>query len=446
MKLDAAIPISPATGLINVAQSARRRIAVRLLPFLFVLYIVAFLDRMNVGAAALQMPGDLGFSDRAIGLGAGVFFLGYFLLQIPGALIAERRSARRWIAGVMILWGLLTVLMAFIRTEREFYAVRFVVGAAEAGFFPAVVVYLTHWFRSVDRAKAVAVFYAAMPLSYVIGSPLAGFLLKLSWLGWKGWRWLFVLEGIPAVVLGLVALVYLTDWPQEASWLRSEEREWITAQLDREKKTKQQARSYSTWRALRHRDILLLTACYFFALTGNYGIAFWLPTILKRLSGQSNLKVMLLASLPYFAGFLTQQVNGWDSDRRRERRWHAAVPVLLSGLALFLAILSGSNVALSILFFSMVGAAYYAFHPAFWAMPTEFLTGSAAAASIGFINSIGNLGGFLGPLIMGYLVSRTHSFTVGLWYLVGSFFVSAILMLAVGAGRPQTAPEVSNSH
>jgi sugar phosphate permease len=400
---------------------------------------------MNVSAAALQMPGDLGFSERAIGLGAGVFFLGYVLLQIPGALIAERRSARRWIAFVMILWGVLTVLMAFIRTEREFYAVRFVVGAAEAGFFPAVVVYLTHWFRNVDRAKAVAVFYAAMPLSYVIGSPLAGFLLKLSWLGLKGWRWLFILEGIPAVLLGLVALVYLTDWPQQANWLRSEERDWITAQLDREKKTKEQVRSYSIWQALRHRDILLLTGCYFFALTGNYGIAFWLPTILKRLSGQSNLKVMLLASLPYFAGFLTQQVNGWHSDRQRERRWHAAVPVLLSGVALFLAIVSGSNVALSILFFSMVGAAYYAFHPAFWAMPTEFLSDSAAAASIGFINSIGNLGGFLGPLIMGYLVSRTHSFTVGLWYLVGSFFISAVLMLAVGVGRQQTAADAPNS-
>jgi sugar phosphate permease len=437
--------MSSAAGSVDVAQSARRRIAIRLLPFLFVLYIVAFLDRMNVSAAALQMPGDLGFSERAIGLGAGVFFLGYVLLQIPGALIAERRSARRWIALVMTLWGVLTVLMAFIHTEREFYAVRFVVGAAEAGFFPAVVVYLTHWFRNVDRAKAVAVFYAAMPLSYVIGSPLAGFLLKLTWLGLKGWRWLFILEGIPAVLLGLVALVYLTDWPQQANWLRSEERDWITAQLDREKKTKEQVRSYSIWQALRHRDILLLTGCYFFALTGNYGIAFWLPTILKRLSGQNNLTVMLLASLPYFAGFLTQQMNGWDSDRRRERRWHAAVPVLLSGVALFLAIISGSNVALSILFFSMVGAAYYAFHPAFWAMPTEFLSDSAAAASIGFINSIGNLGGFLGPLIMGYLVSRTHSFTVGLWYLVGSFFISAVLMLAVGVGRQQTGPEASNS-
>ena len=435
MKLDEASAISPRADLPDVAQSARRRIAVRLLPFLFVLYIIAFLDRMNVGAAALQMPGDLGFSDRAVGLGAGIFFLGYFLLQIPGALIAERYSARRWIAAVMIVWGLLTVLMAFIRAEREFYAVRFVVGAAEAGFFPAAVVYLTHWFRSVDRAKAVGAFYAAMPLSYVIGSPLAGLLLGLSWLGLRGWRWLFILEGLPAILMGLITLIYLTDWPRQANWLRSDEREWITTALDREKKAKQQVRSYSVWEALRHPDVILLTGCYFFALTGNYGIAFWLPTILKRLSGQTNLRVMLLASLPYFAGFISQQVNGWHSDQWRERRWHAAVPILLSGLALFFAIISGSHLALSIIFFSLVGGAYYAFHPAFWAMPTEFLSDSAAAASIGLINSVGNLGGFLGPII----VSRTRSFTAGLWYLVGSFFISAILMLAVSAGRRQSA-------
>jgi len=428
------------TGLVDIAHAARRRIASRLLPFLFVLYIVAFLDRMNVGAAALQMPGDLGFSDRAIGLGAGIFFLGYFLLQIPGALIAERRSARRWIAGIMVSWGILTVLMAFIHTVHEFYIVRFVVGAAEAGFFPAVVVYLTHWFRAADRAKAVAVFYAAMPLSYVVGSPLAGLLLGLSWLGLRGWRWLFILEGIPAVLLGLITLVYLTDWPRQANWLPPEEREWIITQLDREKKAKQDVRSYSIWQALRHRDVILLTFCYFFAVTGSYGIAFWLPTMLKRLSGQSDLKVTLLASLPYLAGFLTQQLNGWHSDRTRERRRHAAVPVLLSGLGLFFAISSGSHLALSIIFFTMMGGAYYAFHPAFWAVPTEFLSESAAAASIGLINSVGNLGGFLGPLIMGYLVSRTRSFTAGLWCLVGSFFVSGMLMLAAGAGRRRFAP------
>jgi MFS family permease len=272
---------------------------------------------MNVGAAALQMPADLGFSDRVFGLGAGMFFLGYFLLEIPGALIAERWSARRWIARIMISWGILTVLMAFVHTVREFYVVRFLVGAAEAGFFPAVIVYLTHWFRYEDRAKAVAVFYAAMPLSFVIGSPLAGWLMGMSWFGLRGWRWLFILEGIPAIVFGIVTIFYLTDWPQQATWLRSGERQWISEQLGREKQRKQQIRSFSIWQALHHRDVILLTLCYFFAVTGNYGIAFWLPTILKRLSGHTDLKVSLLAALPYLAGFVTQQFNSWHSDRTR---------------------------------------------------------------------------------------------------------------------------------
>jgi MFS transporter, ACS family, tartrate transporter len=433
------VNLSPAQA-VDVAQNARKRIARRLLPFLFLLYIVAFLDRMNVGAAALQMPHDLGLSDRAVGLGAGMFFLGYFLLEIPGALIAERWSARRWIARIMISWGMLTVLMAFIHTTRQFYLVRFLVGAAEAGFFPAVVVYLTHWFRSTDRAKAVAAFYGAMPLSYVIGSPLAGVLLGLSWLGLRGWRWLFILEGIPAVLLGGITLFYLTDWPHQAKWISSEQREWIAAQLKREKDAKQKIARHTVWQALRHRNIILLTLCYFFALTGNYGIAFWLPTLLKRLSAESDLKITLLASLPYLAGFVVQQLNGWHSDRVRERRWHAAAPVLLSGVFLFASILLGSSLVLSTFFFTMVGAAYYGFHPAFWAMPTEFLSESAAAAAIGLINSIGNLGGFVGPFIIGYLLNRNHSFTAGLLYLVGSFFVSGILMLGV-TGKPLTSTE-----
>jgi ACS family tartrate transporter-like MFS transporter len=411
-----------------------RRIALRLLPFLFLLYVVAFLDRMNVGAAALQMPLELGFSDQVLGLGAGIFFLGYFSLQIPGALAAEHWSARRWIAAVMFVWGILTMLTAFIRTEREFYAVRFLVGAAEAGFFPAVVVYLTHWFLAADRAKAVAGFYAAMPLSYVIGSPLAGLLLGLTWLGWKGWRWLFIIEGVPAVVLSLVTLFYLTDWPHQAMWLGLKERQWIAGQLEIERKAKREMHAYKISEALANRDVLLLTLCYFFAVTGNYGIAFWLPTILKRLSNQSDLRVTLLASLPYFAGFLGQQINAWHSDRNQERRWHATLPVLLTGVAIFLAINFGSSLLLSVIFFTIAGGTYYAYHPPFWAVPTEFLSDSAAAASIGLINSVGNLGGFVGPLIMGYLATRTRSFDVGLWYLFGSFVLSGIFMLAVGRG------------
>ena len=426
-----------------VAQRARHRIARRLLPYLFVLYVIAFLDRMNIGAAALQMPHDLGFSEGVIGFGAGIFFLGYFLLEIPGALIVERWSARRWIARIMISWGMITVLMAFIHTARQFYLVRFLVGAAEAGFFPGVIVYLTHWFRYEDRAKAVAFFYAANPLSYVIGSPLAGVLLGLSWLGLRGWRWLFIIEGIPAFLLGIITIFYLTDWPEQAKWLPEDERSWLTSELRREKEAKKRARSYSIWEALRHRDVLLLTLCYFFAMTGSYGLAFWLPTILKRLSGKSDLKVTLLAALPYVAAVITQQVNGWHSDRTRERRWHSAMPVFLCGIALALAVSYRSNLLASIALFVVAGGAFYGFQPCFWAVPTLFLSESAAAASIGLINSVGNLGGLVGPLVIGYLAGRTHSFAPGLLYLVASLFVSGALILAVGAGHTRSTSAVA---
>lgn len=419
----------------NAAAHSQNKIAWRLLPFLFILYIIAFLDRMNVSAAALQMPSDLGFNDKVVGLGAGMFFIGYVVLEIPGALIAEKWSARRWIARIMISWGIITALMAFIHTAREFYVVRFLVGAAEAGFLPAVIVYVSHWFLYRDRARAIAVFYAANPLSYVVGSPLAGVLLGLSWFGMRGWRWLFLLEGLPAVVFGVITIFYLTDWPREAGWLRKEDREWLTQELEREKEAKKKVRSYTVWQAFKERDVILLTLSYFGATTGGYGISFWLPTILKRLSGQSDLRVTLYAALPYLAGFAMQQWNSRHSDRAGERRWHAALPIFLCGVTLLLTVLAGSHLSLTLTLFTIMGACYFAYHPCFWAVPSAFLSESAAAASIGLINSVGNLGGFVGPLLMGYLKNRTNSFTPGILYLVGWLCLSGILMLAVGAGR-----------
>jgi ACS family tartrate transporter-like MFS transporter len=427
--------IGSASATAEVGQRARHRIAKRLLPFLLVLYVIAFLDRMNIGAAALQMPHDLGFSPAVIGFGAGIFFFGYFLLGFPGALIAERWSARKLMGCIMIGWGLVTVFMAFIHTAPQFYVVRFLVGATESGFFPGAIVYMTHWFRYEDRAKAVAFFYAANPLSYVIGSPLAGILLGLSWLGMRGWRWLFILEGIPAVLFGIITLFYLTDWPHLAKWLPQDEKTWITEQLQREKEAKKRVRAYSIWEALRHRDVVLLTLCYFCAMTGSYGIGFWFPTIVKRLSGLSDLKVTLIGALPYVVAIVVQQANGWHSDSTRERRWHAALPVLVCGCGLALAVFFGSNPVLSIVLLICAGGVFYGFQPVFWAVPTLFLGESAAAASIGMINSIGNLGGFVGPMVIGYLANRTHSFAPGLWYLVGSLITSGILMIVVGVGR-----------
>jgi MFS transporter, ACS family, tartrate transporter len=259
-----------------------QKIAARLLPFLFLLYVVAFLDRVNVSFAALEMTRDLNFSDRVFGLGAGIFFVGYVVFEIPGALLVERWSARKVLARILLTWGAVTVLVALMRTPGQFYVGRFFLGAAEAGFFPGVLVYLTHWFRNEDRAKAAALFMAAIPVANVIGSPLAGAILSVRWGGWPGWRWLFVLEGLPAVVLGFVTIYLLPDWPNQARWLRSEERQWITEELRREKQAKLQRQRVSIGEALRMPRVILLTLIYFLSVTGIYGFAVWFPTILKH--------------------------------------------------------------------------------------------------------------------------------------------------------------------
>jgi sugar phosphate permease len=417
-----------APGLSETGRRARRRIAARLIPFIFTLYIVAFIDRVNVSFATLEMSRELGFSDSVFGFGAGIFFIGYFLLEIPGALIVERWSARRWIARIMITWGLVTVAMGFLQTATQFYWLRFLLGAAEAGFFPGLIVYLTHWFRYEDRAKAIAFFMAAIPVSNVIGSPLAGWLLGVNWYGLEGWRWLFIVEGIPAVALGVVTLAYLTDKPHQAGWLAADEREWIIAELERERHTKESVRKFGILEALRHRDVLMLAALYFFSVTGYYGYSLWLPTIFKRASGLSNLAVTILAALPPALGLLMKLANGWHSDRTGERRWHTALPLFLSGVCFTLAIAFDATFWLTVAMFTLAGGFLQAYLPVFWTLPTLTLSASAAAASIGFINSVGNLGGFVGPFAMGFLRTKTQSFTAGIAFLIAGIFLAGVLV------------------
>src|SRR6185369_7987393 len=283
----------------SVSERARRRITRRLMPFVFVLYVIAFLDRVNVSYAALQMKGALGFTDWVLGFGAGIFFLGYFILEIPGSILVEKWSARKWIARIMISWGILSVACGFVQNATQFYLIRFLLGAAEAGFFPGIIVYFSHWFCYRDRAKAVAMFMAAVPVSNVIGSPLSGLIMKANWLGLAGWRWLFILEGAPAVVFGVITIFYLTDWPHQASWLAADEREWITFELELEKTAKLKAHSYRILEAFRHREVVLLTLSYFFIVTAVYGFQFWLPSIIQRLSSLSEMLVTLIAAIPY---------------------------------------------------------------------------------------------------------------------------------------------------
>jgi len=412
-------------------HSTRRRIALRLLPFLWLVYVVAFLDRVNVAYAALEMSHDLGFSDQVFGLGAGIFFIGYVLLEIPGALIVERWSARRWLARIMISWGTVTVLVGFVHTSRQFYAARFLLGAAEAGFFPGVIVYLTHWFCRRDLAKAVASFMAAQPLSNLVGSPLAGRILRLHWYGLEGWRWLFILEGVPAVILGIITFFYLTDWPSQAVWLPPEERDWITSELNREHREKVAVRSYTMAQALRQREVILLTLIYFLGATGIYGFSLWLPTILKRASGFSTASVTLLVTLPYLAALAATLLNGWHSDHTGERRWHAAGPLFLASAALFFAIIFSSHLWMQLGFFTLFAGCIYGYQPCFWPLPTIMLGESAAAVAIGMINSLGNLGGFAGPFLVGYLVTRSGNFTSGLLCLLATLLIAGILVLCL---------------
>jgi MFS transporter, ACS family, tartrate transporter len=418
-------------GLDAVAERARRRISLRVIPYVFILYIIAFLDRVNVGYAALQMAGDLGFSAEVFGFGAGIFFFGYVILEIPGSVIVERWSARKWIARIMISWGVLAIMTAFVRTSTQFYWVRFLLGAAEAGFFPGIIVYLSHWFRYEDRAKAVALFMAAIPVSNLLGSPISGLLLGVQWLNQPGWRWLFIVEGIPAVILGVITIFYLTDWPREATWLPDDEKQWIIRELELEKRQRKAVRHISMWQALRHRDVLLLVGAYFFATVGFYGLNIWMPTLLKQASGWSDLKVTVIAMIPHLAGLISMLLVGASSDRTGERRWHAASAMVLGGIGYVLVIMAGGNPLLVVAAFCIVAAGVDGYFPGFWPLPTAFLTESAAAASIGLINSFGNLGGFVGPYILGYVRTATNSFNIGLACLAVSMVLGAVCVLSV---------------
>ncbi len=418
----------------ELEQRTRRKIARRLLPFLFLLFVIAFLDRVNVGYAALEMTRALSFSNSVFGWGSGIFFIGYLAFEIPGCLIVERWSARKWFARIMVSWGITTMVMGFIHTKGQFYAVRVVLGAAEAGFFPGIIVYMTHWFRAEDRAKAGAFFMTAIPVANIIGSPVAGWLLGVHWFGMQGWRWLFIVEGIPAVVFGVVTYFYLTDWPREARWLSGEEREWITTQLERELQAKKAVRTYSIWESLRQREVIQLTLVYFFAVSSIYALTIWLPTYLKETSGMSNLAVTWLAMIPYLFVLLAMLLNGWHSDRTGERRWHTAVPLMLSAAAFLFAILYGSHFWLAFVCLT-VAAMANAFLPAFWPMPSAFLGESAAAASIGLINSIGNLGSLVTPWMIGYFRDRTQSFTGGFLYVIGCLVISVLLVFSIRAPK-----------
>jgi ACS family tartrate transporter-like MFS transporter len=413
----------------DAGASARHRIASRLLPFLFLLYVANYLDRTNIAYATLGMKGDLGLTDSVFGTASGIFFIGYFALQIPGALLVERWSARGLLSLTLIVWGALTSLTGYVRTPHQLYGARFLLGAAEAGFFPGVIVYLSHWFIYQDRAKAVARFMSAIPIGFIIGGPIAGAVLGMRWMNIPGWRWLFLFEGIPAIVLGIVTLFVLPDRPAEARWLRPDEQRWITARLAEERETKKDREKMTIWQALRHPAVLVLTAGLFFTYTGGYAFWFWEPTMLQRLTGWSVLRVSWFGALIFGAGLIGMLLLGWSSDRSGERRWHFAFPQLAAALALGASFMLPHSNALLVLVFALVGFGTIAYLPSFWALPSAFLTSSAAAAAVGFINCTASIGGFFGPKIFGDLSQRTGSFNKGFIFMIGCWTIASLLVL-----------------
>jgi ACS family tartrate transporter-like MFS transporter len=427
-----AVPVvEPST---SVPDHVRRRVAWRLLPYLFLLYIVAFLDRANVSYAALGLASESWINPEVLGFGAGVFFIGYFLLEVPSTIMVERWSARKWMARIMISWGFCASALGFVHSKDAFYIVRFLLGAAEAGFFPGVIVYLGHWFTERDKAKAIAFFYTAVPLSYVVGAPMSAGLMRLDLFGLEGWRWLFIVEGLPAIVLGVLNLWLLTDRPRDARWLAPDDRERLQAAIDTEQRGKPE--HLHAFAYLRHPMVLRLTLIYFFAVCGIYGFTLWLPTMLKQVSGLTDTQVSLLTILPYAISFVCVVIFAWNSDRTQERAWHTAIPLFVTAAGLSIgSFIHVTSLTAVMLGFCVVGAGIYTFIPSFWANPARHLSGTAAAVSIGLINSIGNLGGFVGPFVVGWLEARTQSFAVAMGLLLGFQVIAGLLALGLRQSR-----------
>ena len=412
-------------------ERAIRKITWRLIPFLMLLYFVAFLDRINVGFAALTMNKDIGLTSQMFGLGSGIFFLGYFAFEVPSTIILHKVGARFWIGRVMITWGLVSVAMAFTRGPVSFYVLRFLLGLAEAGFFPGIILYLSYWFPSNHRSAVTAMFMAAAPAAGLIGSPVSGALMQLNGLlSLRGWQWLFLVEGIPALVLGVITFRFLTDRPADAEWLTEDERNWLSQAILQEQVAITDPRSHSVWRALADWKVLALSLAYFGTSAGLYTIGFWAPLIVKGL-GFSVLKVGFLVAIPNLIAVIGMVLWSRNSDRTGERYWHAAIACLIGAVGMAMAAGAGSSAILAIAGLSLTAFGVSAAKPPLWSLPTTFFAGTAAAASIGLINSLGTLGGFVGPYMIGSTNGANEHFSRGLYLVGGTLIVSAVTIIVM---------------
>lgn len=420
-------------GAQELGERTLRKIAWRLIPFMILLYFVAFLDRVNIGFAALTMNADLGLTQSMFGLASGIFFIGYVLFEVPSNIIMERVGARLWIARIMITWGLLSAGTAFVSTPNQLYTLRFLLGVAEAGFFPGMILYLTYWFPAAWRARILSAFMIALPVSNVIGSPVSTAMLSMEARGLHGWQWMFLLEGTPALLCGFAVLLFLRDGPAKAPWLAREERDWLQSELARERSGT--SMSHSSLAGLREARVWLLGLVYFGLVVGMYGFGFWLPQIIKGLGNLSNAEVGLIAAVPYAAAALTMYFWGKHSDRTGERTWHIALPAFVGAIGLIASAYFGDVPVLALAALSLSAMGLYAALPVFWTLPTSLLAGGAAAAGIALVNSIGNTGGFLGPTLVGYVTDATGSYSAALGTLAGMATFAGVLVLALAPRR-----------
>ncbi len=413
-----------------VEDATYLKVTWRLIPLLLVCYIIAYLDRVNVGFAKLQMAGELGFSDTVYGLGAGMFFIGYFFFEVPSNIILHRVGARAWIARIMVTWGVISGSMMFIQTETQFYVMRFLLGVAEAGFFPGIILYLTYWYPAHRRGRIISLFMTGIPLAGVIGGPLSGWIMK-SWdqvQGLQGWQWMFFLEALPAVIFGFVVYQYLDDRISEAKWLTESERALLTQRIAEDEQHKTHM---PVWEVLKNKRMWVMSAIYFSMAMSLYGVSFWLPTLIKGMGVTDNLSIGLLSAVPWFAGAVSMILFGRSADRHKERRWHVVVPMLMAAVGLTLSVVLASNVYLSFIALIFACMGIVSAIPLFWSLPTAFLAGAAAAAGIAAINSIANLAGFLAPYLVGWLKQATQSTDAGMYLLAMVLVIGAAITLRI---------------
>ena len=424
------------------------RVIRRLIPFIFICYVIAYIDRVNIGFAARDLRLDLGFNQAVFGFGGGLFFLGYGLFEIPSNLILERVGARLWIARIMVVWGLISMGTMFITGTTSFYVMRVLLGIAEAGFFPGVVLYLTYWIPASERARAGALFMIATPVAMIVGAPASEALLALDGsLGLEGWQWLFLIEGLPAVIFGVVAWYWLTDRPEQADWLTPPQREWLTSTMNRERAARAAQHHTSELRMLFSGKVWLLSTIYFLNNIVTYGVFLWLPNILRDVSGYTGWRLAVATAIPFVAALVGMILIGRHSDRSGDRKWHVAACAMTAAVGLVLAAYSQHSVVLIVLSFALCQAGQRAIMCVFWAIPPIFLGGVAAAAGIALINSLGNLGGFVGPTAVGWLRQGSTNYTSGLLLLAGVLVLEALLVasLRLPSEKPLLAPAKSGS-